>query len=135
MADKDGSSYIRPTAISPPTPPHPKPTDLKGATHRLKAYALKKYRRKLRAAEFNNQIKKDQHSTSLTENASDSLPQPEDFTSHAISSTSVDKVSTQEENIFTSDGELDIDLSKNNVSTSESCSSSTEGSFSNGIFQ
>ena len=33
---------------SPPTPPHPPPKDLQAATHRLKAYALKKYRRKLR---------------------------------------------------------------------------------------
>lgn len=52
-SNEDNVPYTLP--ISPPTPPHPKPTDLKGATHRLKAYALKKYRRKLRSRNLDDE--------------------------------------------------------------------------------
>ena len=40
--------------LSPPTSPHDPPKTMKAATHRLKAYALKKLRHKMRYNENNN---------------------------------------------------------------------------------
>ena len=109
MSEKDSRTVKR---YSPVSPPHKKPKDLKGATHRLKAYALKKYRQKLKqraANEYESQKVKlvpDTPGASLTPSSSinscltDGMPtkSDEDFVKHESNRDDLQNLYSKENN-------------------------------------